>query len=220
MKFFRPTRGVVRLDDLSFDAEALAADVAKAEAATPWKPLGYGDRWGKIELWRNDFRHPVLEQCPAIKHVIASLPAKVLDVELARLGPGGWVKEHRDISGGVPMGVARFHVPVVTHPNVEFSVNGKPLYLAPGETWNLDTSYRHKLNNRSDVWRVHLIVDVDLNDEIKAMLPRPDIWDAVHRAWFWVICATKGLQLVTKPRQLWRRVIGVFHLRVLGKSSI
>lgn len=225
-QFTRPTRGITRLDTVSWDPAPLAADMA-VFTEDDWHALEYGTKWGHIQLvapnpdGRGSIDHPKLAECPAIREVMDSFGSRVLDVSLARLGPGGQIAEHRDISGGVPMGVGRFHVPIVTHPDVEFYVSGHKVFLGPGELWTLDTTYKHKLHNRSDVLRIHLIVDVELNDAVKAMLPKLEPQDLLHRAYFGGVVATKGLKLLVKdPRQLKRMTKKFFKLLILRESVL
>ena len=119
------------------------------------------------------------------------------------------------------MGVGRFHVPIISHPEVRFFVSGQRLYLAPGETWNLDTTYKHKLRNGSDVTRIHLIVDVELNDAVRAMMPPTDLRDRVHQAHFAAICVGKGAKLAVKdPRALATRVRKFFKLLIFNQSVL
>jgi hypothetical protein len=223
--FFRPTRGAVRLDALRWAAAPMQAELARFPDEA-WQTRAYGDLWGDIVLLKPGkdggmWEHPEWPSCPAIRGIVDSIPSRVLDVTLARLGPGGWVKEHRDISGGIPMGVARFHVPIVTDPGVRFFVSGRQVVMGEGELWNLDTSYRHALRNESQVWRVHLIFDVELNDAVRAMLPPREAADALHRAWFNAICAGKALELAVKnPRQLPTRVRNFVRLRVFKRSVL
>ena len=143
----RPTRGGFRFDLMSWSPAALLADLARFDA-DEWIPLGgdgsYGEEWDEIPLIKpsksqdgGTVNHDKLESCPTFLEVASAFPGRVLDMTMARLSPGGWVQEHRDISGGTAMGVARFHVPVVTHPDVEFYINRSRVFMDEGEVWNL-----------------------------------------------------------------------------------
>lgn len=225
MRYTRPTRGAVRLDDMKFDVEPLRADVS---AFTPddWVAMKNGSAWGQIQVIKPDGEggveeHPRLAKSPGLRGLIESFPAKCLDVSLARLGPGGRVSAHRDISGGTPMGVARFHVPVVTSPEVEFFVSERKVTMAPGETWNLDTSYLHRVANEGDVWRVHVIMDFEMNEAIRSLLPKEDWVDQLHKVHFSIICFFKGLELMWRdPRAFLRRLISVIRLKFFGQSQM
>jgi aspartyl/asparaginyl beta-hydroxylase (cupin superfamily) len=100
----------------------------------------------------------------------------------------------------------RLHLPIVTHPDVEFFVNGTRMHLGPGEVWSLDTSYPHRVANNSTIWRVHLIVDLELNDQIRRLLPKADVWDKLHVAHFALLCGARGLYRITTPALLANRL--------------
>ena len=225
MHHTQPVRGVVRLDDLVWDPAALAAEVARFPEAD-WQVLSYGTAWKQImivhpEAGGGQFRHPILATCPTIQAVFDAFPGRLLDASLASIAPGGAIGEHRDISGGTPMGVARFHVPIVTDPQVAFFVSGQRQYLAPGETWNLDTTYPHAVRNDSKLVRVHLIVDIESNDAVAAMLPRRDLRDRLHQVHFAAICAQKGVVLGLKdPRALVTRARKFVKLLVFRQSVL
>jgi hypothetical protein len=54
----------------------------------------------------------------------------------------------------------RVHIPLVTNPGVEFIVNGQPKFLPEGEIWEINNIDQHEVHNRSDAYRVHLILDL------------------------------------------------------------
>ena len=218
--FHRPTRGAIRLDALRLDPEPLQADVRRLEHTVQWTPHKDGEHWAQITLLKNEYRHPALKACPAIDGAIAALPSRPLDACLKLLGPGGFVHEHRDITGASPMGAVRLIVPIVTDPDVEFEVNGKRLFLRPGEAWFLDTSYRHRVANKSLVPRVHLVVSLELGPSLRALLPRPDVWDHLHAAGFWLLCVGKAFAHMAEPRHLYRLVRSVVRQRILRKSTL
>ena len=223
-RWTRPSRGGLRFNEHTFDPAALQEDLARFPESD-WDTLANGDAWGQIPLvWPIEdglAEHPLLDRCPAFRRVFESFPGRLIDAVAARLGPGGWVKEHRDISGGVSMGVARFHVPVVTHEDVEFFVGGARCRMGEGELWSLDTTYKHKLANRSDIWRVHLIVDIEMNDAVRAMYPPDELRDRLHRLHFATIVARKGMSMAVRdPRKtvaMARRFVG---LKFFGRSSL
>ncbi|MCZ6672619.1 MAG: aspartyl/asparaginyl beta-hydroxylase domain-containing protein [Verrucomicrobia bacterium] len=219
MQFTRPTHGIARLDAIKFDAKALQKDLDKV-LESDWRRRDVGQGWADLMLYQNGEKHRLFDQCQEIRRAIESFDAELLDACLALLEPGGTVKEHRDISGGTPMGVARFHIPIVTHPDVEFYVNGKRLFLDEGEVWSVDTSYPHRLHNHSDVARIHLIVDVKMNDTIRAMLPKLSFREYLHKIYFVGICLWKGLSLVFRPKELWQRVRDIFALIFTGESRL
>jgi hypothetical protein len=223
-RWTRPSRGGIRFVDRQWDAAELQTDLGRF-SESDWDTLANGDAWGQIPLvWPVEggvAEHPLLKDCAAFRAVFDSFPGRLMDAVAARLGPGGWVKEHRDISGGVAMGVARFHVPVVTHDDVEIYIDGDRCRMGEGEVWSLDTTYKHKLANRSDVWRVHLIIDIQMNDAVRAMYPPDELRDKLHRAYFAGIVARKGLQMgLEDPRKMVGMAKRFVGLKFFGRSSL
>jgi hypothetical protein len=216
----RPTRGAERVNALSLAPEPLQADLRRLAYSPEWKDLKDGEHWAQLVLIRNHFRHPLFDDCPGLARAVSGLPSRVLDACLKRLGPGGFVHEHRDMTGAAPMGVVRLHVPIVTHPDVEFRVNGTRLFLRPGEAWILDTSYRHSVANKSAVERVHLVVDVEFDRSLQALLPRRDVRDRLHGVHFWLFCVFKGIAHLSDPRHLQRLVRSFVQQRFKGMSTL
>jgi SAM-dependent methyltransferase/uncharacterized protein YbaR (Trm112 family) len=218
------TRGALQLHGFDWPLERMQAEL---DAIDPvhWRPLG-GVGWSQIQLLEPDGRggehlHPVLADCPAIQALAESFGVRVMALTLARLEPGGGVHEHRDISGGLSMGVLRLHVPLRTHPDVEFVVDGVRVSMREGETWHLDTTYPHRVANHSHVDRVHLIVDLEATPQIRGLLPRPDMKDYLHRAEFGLIVVGKGIErAVTNPKEFVDMATRFVRLRVLGQAVL
>ena len=145
-----------------------------------------------VPVVQYEFRDPVLSSCcPG-----AALAAWCRSSRLKLLAPGGFVHEHRDITGVSPMGVLRLHVPIVTDPDVEFDVNGKRVPLLPGEAWVLDTSYRHRVVNNSTVRRVHLVVDVELHGSLLVLSPARDVWARLHDVHFCLPASSRASSML------------------------
>lgn len=219
------TRGAVHLRDLTVDVSSLK-DRLESMNEDDWVALGYGEQWNGIELFKPDGRggltmHPLVQELPILEEIVDTIPSECLDLSLARLGPGGWIKEHRDLSGGVPMGVARFHIPVTTNERVEFFVSGNRVQMGVGEVWSLDTSYRHRVANRGASERIHLIGDFHLNDAIREMLPSRDWRDRLHDVSFFAVCVGHGLVKTAKdPAAGFRRLRQFVGLKFLKRSQM
>ncbi|MEM9457154.1 MAG: aspartyl/asparaginyl beta-hydroxylase domain-containing protein [Myxococcota bacterium] len=229
--FTIPTLGAIRLDRLRFDVEPLIADLALFDEED-WDDRDYsqsggqsggqpdGESWNEVQLIA-DTPHPKLAQCPALAQVLATFPGRPIDMLWSRLRPGAAVGLHRDISGGGAMGVARFHVPIITNPGVIFMIDGQWITMAPGEVWSLDTTYPHAVTNRGDTARVHLIVDVEATPAIRRMLPPPSWRTRLHTVEFAAACVAKAAQMVLRePRALTKRVVDFGRLRVLRRPTL
>lgn len=172
---------------LTFDAAALRADL-DALSAEGWIPHFNSDYfdgdWSGVVLrgpaegadslvaWGDAFADtPLLDLCPAVRAVLATLDCPLRAVRLLRLGPGGVIREHRDPDLGYAQGEARLHVPVMTNPQVAFHVRNRRVDMAPGETWYLDLSQPHRVVNGGQGDRIHLVIDVGVNDWLRGLIP-------------------------------------------------
>ncbi len=91
-------------------------------------------------------------------------------VRLLKLTAGSNIREHRDDDLGWDAGEIRLHVPIITDPAVDFFLNGQRVVMREGECWYLDLSLPHRVQNRSEVDRIHLVIDCLLNDWLRATI--------------------------------------------------
>jgi hypothetical protein len=114
---------------------------------------------------------PVLAGCPYFQQVLAQFHCPLRSVRLLRLGPRSRIREHRDYNLGYEDGEVRIHVPVNTNPDVDFFVNGQKLPMDAGESWYINFNLPHRVVNRGTTPRIHLVVDCEVNDWLRAFLP-------------------------------------------------
>ncbi|HZR02422.1 MAG TPA: aspartyl/asparaginyl beta-hydroxylase domain-containing protein [Burkholderiales bacterium] len=117
---------------------------------------------------------PQFALCPSIREFVAQLSCPVHSVRLLRLRAGGTIREHRDDDLGFDQGEVRLHVPIETNPQVEFYLDGERIPMAEGECWYLDFSLPHRVQNRGDTDRIHLVIDCSLNEWLRALFPTPE----------------------------------------------
>jgi hypothetical protein len=113
---------------------------------------------------------PVLGSCPAFRAVIDSFDAEVRGVRLLRLTPGSVIKEHTDHEYTGDDGTLRIHIPVVTNPDVVFLLNGTRIVMDAGSAWVLRLKDPHSVANNGTTDRVHMLVDLTMDDRLAAML--------------------------------------------------
>jgi hypothetical protein len=99
-----------------------------------------------------------LERSPYIQQVLASFDEVFGRSRLMGLGAGCTVPEHRDINYHWYNRV-RIHIPVLTTPDVLFYCGDTHVHMAAGEAWIFDSWKPHRVENKSDKNRVHLVVD-------------------------------------------------------------
>lgn len=175
----------------AFEPQLLCADLARLSRdawVQHFVKQNYSGEWSILPLrCRADAMHPVatinprvdetefvdtpfLEISPAFRKVLARLECPKLSVRLMRLTPGSEIKEHSDPDLGAEFGMARLHVPITTSPDVDFYLNGTTVAMAPGSCWYLRLSDPHRVVNRGTVDRVHLVMDVVVNEWLVARL--------------------------------------------------
>jgi Aspartyl/Asparaginyl beta-hydroxylase len=111
----------------------------------------------------DDFNGPMqitdkLHRSPYLKQVLASFGEVFGRSRLMGLEGHCRVPEHRDVNYHWYSRV-RIHIPIVTNPNVTFYCGETHLHMAPGETWIFDSWQKHRVENNSDQFRIHLVVD-------------------------------------------------------------
>lgn len=114
---------------------------------------------------------PHLAGRPALRAVLAAIPAPLRSVRLMALGPGAESPEHRDSKVGLPYGTLRLHVPIVTNPEAVVIIEGKKHHWDAGRLWYGDFSRRHLVRNSGDEARVHLVIDVLVTPELLELFP-------------------------------------------------
>lgn len=152
-----------------FDVERLAKEV-RAFEKSEWLPhvQAYAGN-SSIPLislngeMNDDFNGPMkvtdkLQRSPYIRQVLASFGEVFGRSRLMGLNGRCRVPEHRDVNYHWYNRV-RIHIPILTTPNVLFHCGDTHVHMAAGETWIFDSWKRHFVENASDEFRVHLVVD-------------------------------------------------------------
>jgi quercetin dioxygenase-like cupin family protein len=115
---------------------------------------------------------PMLAACPYYRQVLAAFAAPLQAVRLMRLAPGSVIKEHADNDLSFEDGTVRFHIPVVTNPDVEFYLNRERVVLEAGSCWYLRLADPHSVVNGGETDRVHMVIDATVNDWIEGVLKK------------------------------------------------
>lgn len=170
----------------SFDVERLQQDLASATAhfrSAPQVGHYHDGSWTGIALrnFSGDHRNTmaaltgrskdtaVLARCPYFKQILTELGCPIHVARILFLPPGKVIGEHTDPGFGWESGMVRLHIPIITDPRVEFTIGGQHVYWKPGEFWFGDFSLPHSLRNKSDITRVHLVLDCAVNQAVLAL---------------------------------------------------
>ena len=167
------------------DSEMQAAiDVAQQSYAIKKPTWGddsalAGIKWFSVDLPGAD---PVVKKFSS-KYLLDESSIKMSVIYY--LDPGAKIHPHRDITGAALNNRIRFHIPIVTNEKIRFLVDKKIVKMQPGSLWCLDTSYLHSVENLSEVSRSHIVLECEMNSEIKALLPR-DLKSYAHSVEFFL----------------------------------
>jgi hypothetical protein len=111
----------------------------------------------------------LMDQCPAIRDLVSSLQCEINSVRLLNLKAGAIIKEHRDIELSFENGETRLHFPVFTNPQVDFFLDNTRLEMHEGECWYINANLPHRLFNKSNKDRIHLVIDCKVNDWLQTI---------------------------------------------------
>jgi hypothetical protein len=172
---------VVKLP-LNFDPECLRRDLEQIPSnlwVAHFNPDDYEGDWSALALYsptgessfimpmqtdQFELREtPILSKCPYLQEVIDSFQCPKRSVRLLRLHAEGIIKEHTDHGLSYADNLVRLHIPIQTNRLVESFVSGKQFAMQPGECWYVNFTLPHRVHNRSDLDRVHLVIDCDVN---------------------------------------------------------
>jgi len=106
---------------------------------------------------------PVLARMPYVQIVLTAFECPLDSVRLLKLTAGSSIQEHRDFELNHEHGQVRVHIPIVTNDDVAFFLDGELVPMRIGEAWYLDLELRHRVDNRSDEDRIHLVIDCVAN---------------------------------------------------------
>ncbi|MEO6673935.1 MAG: aspartyl/asparaginyl beta-hydroxylase domain-containing protein [Ginsengibacter sp.] len=109
----------------------------------------------------------LLERCSYLQSVLHFFECEKTSVRLMNLQAGGMIREHSDHELSFEEKEVRFHIPVVTNPEVEFFLDDEMVMMKEGECWYLNLSLRHRVKNGGTTDRVHLVIDCRVNDWIR-----------------------------------------------------
>lgn len=204
---------------VSFDAEALAAEIA-ALGEAPWRPHpnrlpgnsaltlittgGDPDSDERLGPMRPT---PWLERCPQLMQVMEAIGATWGRSRLMRLAGQAEVTAHVDLDYYWRERM-RVHVPIVTQPTVRFICGEAEVNMAEGECWIFDTWRRHRVINDDSRQRIHLVADTVGGERFWDLAARgrapgqasPSGWAAARVAFDPARRATLDFESVNVPR--------------------
>lgn len=144
------------------------------------------------KAWKADNPRRLLDPCqdtiaaaafPKTMAALSRIPGSFQRVRFMRLAPsGGELTRHADITdpeAGTKDGeIARLHIPLATDPKCRvrsWRLNGEEgrLHFPQGSLCYLDTRKPHAVLNPAASERVHLVVDVRADEQVRALIGAP-----------------------------------------------
>lgn len=174
---------------ITFDAERLAADAAKFTGGD-WAPHFnthyYEGDWSVVPLRAVKGGHLAIypdpnapegfietgfmARCEYVPEVLRSFECEMETVRFLSLAAGSVIKRHRDYALGIEDGFVRVHIPVITNPQVRFTLADEVVDMRPGEAWYLNVNNYHSVQNDGACDRIHLVIDCVVNDWVRKMI--------------------------------------------------
>ena len=112
----------------------------------------------------DDFKDTeLLRVCGYFQEVLRHFRCKIFSARLLNLTAGSTIKEHTDDKLCYEEGMIRVHIPIQTGPDVFTFVGGEPASMAPGEVWYMNFHLPHKIENRGESDRIHMVLDLKVN---------------------------------------------------------
>lgn len=131
----------------------------------------------------NDFLPTwALSTAPAIENLLKKLPGKLFAVRLLELSGRSSLEKHLDYGVGLSYGIIRIHLPIISNEKVIFKIEDESLHLDEGSLWFTDISRYHSVINSSKKTRLHLVIDLCLNQNYERIFPKSFLrqWSALN----------------------------------------
>jgi hypothetical protein len=118
----------------------------------------------------------ILDMCPSIIKLLNEIPGKKHRVRIMEVKPGSKVNWHYDNNESIDeldfKKNVRLHMPIFTNPEVEMKICHENISWHEGKLYYADFSFPHFINNKSKLNRIHLVIDVGINNDIINLIPK------------------------------------------------
>ena len=119
-------------------------------------------------------RTAYVDELPYFREILDAFKCPHARIRIMRLLPGTVIREHRDTFEEVSdysFGQVRLHIPIITNDKVVFIVGGKRYQMAEGRLYYVNFTKSHYVRNDGDEARVHLVLDLKVNDFLRDVFP-------------------------------------------------
>ena len=124
--------------------------------------------WNSIVLYYQSFKE-AYSISPDVDLLIEKLNLNIRLARIMILGINGEILKHKD--NFLSQNVARLHIPIITNSDFDFYIEDEKCEWLPGELWYGDFSKEHYGKNRGKTERVHLVLDILVDELFSQKLP-------------------------------------------------
>lgn len=191
---------------MKFDVERMTQEIRQFESSgwlehydpglsSGWRAILLKSRGGDIsgpEAQRPDWdfskyqRTPHVDKLPYFREIMDFFKCSQGRVRILKLQPGAGIGVHRDVRaevGCVAFGQVRLHIPIITNDKVIFHVDGERLHMKPGRLYYVDFSKKHFVRNDGTEARLHLVMDLKVDDWLGSFFPPLTPAEKLQAAW-------------------------------------
>jgi hypothetical protein len=124
---------------------------------------------------------------PELKRIIYSLAYATGATRIGRcivnkLNAGGVIWAHPDTPSHANYW-CRYHVVIGAFPGVKFTCGDETVEMKTGDVWFFRNELTHSVKNESGVPRIHLVVDLRVEEVKPGLYPRPDEVELLKDQW-------------------------------------
>lgn len=146
-----------KLTEKDWDRYTFRQDEHPYHAATKTIPLVYDKEFG-VERGEESSFYSLFEE--GIKAVEDKLEAEIIRFIIVNLPAGAKIEKHYDKAKDSFHIHKRLHLPLITDPDVKFSVGDETIWMKPGELIEINNNGQlHGVENNSNIDRIHCIID-------------------------------------------------------------
>lgn len=124
----------------------------------------------------------LLQSLPYFQEVIDFFKCSKNSIRILKLASGAHIKPHCDEHLNYFSGFVRLHIVIITNDQVEFIANNESLKMLEGQCWYADFSKTHSTTNHGKHDRIHLVMDLEVNDWLEKLFIQEGIMSPEEQA--------------------------------------
>jgi hypothetical protein len=137
---------------------------------------------GSFEMDRMK-RTDIVRKLPYFEEILDNFKCPHGRIRILKLSPGAGINLHRDIrheAANLALGKVRLHIPIYTNDDVTFFVDGEKIKMLPGNLYYVNFSKKHYVRNDGTEDRIHLVLDLDVNDWLMYFFPKLSMFEKIE----------------------------------------